>query len=946
MQQKNCLKLYLIIICLFTIPFLAIGQNQPKSNTEHLKLLPLDPHVRTGKLSNGFTYFIRRNTNPKDRVIFYLANKVGSILEDEDQRGLAHFMEHMNFNGTTNFPKNELVDYLQKAGVRFGADINAYTSFDETVYQLPLPSDKPEILNKGIEIMHDWAHGALLDPIEIDKERGVVLEEKRLGKGAGERMQRQYLPVVFNHSRYSQRLPIGLDTIIRNFKPETLNRFYRDWYRPDLQALIVVGDIDVDQMEKLIKNKFDDLKNPVNERARTKFTVNLTGKNQFVAVTDKEMTQTSIQVMIKHKAPSLKNESDYQRYIEEQLFNSMLTDRYKELSEQKDVPFLSGTAGITGFIGGLEAYNANTVTKPGEIKKGFKTVWRETERLKRWGFIEKELDEAKKSYLKRITASLKGKNTAYSPNLVNEYLQYFLKDVAAPGIDAEYALAKNDLPNITLAMLNKLTKQYITDVNRDIIIMAPENEKATLPTEAIILRWMTEVSHEKLTLYQDDFIDQPLLTKQPLPGKIVKQEALDGVSATQLLLSNGVKVILKPVKFSENYVLFKGFSPGGSSLYKDADYQSAAFAAYLTAKAGLGAYDFNHLNKFLSGSNIAMSPYISDYSQGIQGGAATDELETLLQMTYLYFTQPKIDTGNFKNFIEQSKAGLINRKENPNNVFDDTVNTIMGNYSVRRTPLTLIKLDQINLQRSHEIFKERFSDASGFTFTFVGDFDTDKIKPLIEKYLASLPSSYKHEQPKDLGIHPPAGKMSKTVYKGLEQKATVRLSFSNEFSYSVANNLQLDALAEVLQIRLIERLREEESGVYAPSVYVRYSKIPAQRYSFVISFGCGPENVEKLIASALEEIKRLQTNGPSAINLEKFKAENQNVHETNLRKIDFWSGYFTDQILNDESLNEVNTYKDDMQKVTIESVKEAAKNYLDGTNFIRLVLVPEKTGAN
>jgi zinc protease len=946
MKIKNCFNTYLVITCLCITPYLVTGQNllapsKSKLNTI-VKPLPLDSQVRTGKLANGFTYFIRRNTHPKDRVIMYLANKVGSILENDDQQGLAHFMEHMNFNGTKNFPKNELVDYLQKSGVRFGADINAYTGFDETVYQLPLPTDNPEILRNGIQIMRDWAQGALLDPAEIEKERGVVLEEKRLGKGASQRMQQKYFPVLFNRSRYGNRLPIGLDTILNNFKPSTLVQFYKDWYRPNLQALIVVGDINVDVMEKEIKRKFADLKNPINGRLRVKYKIPLKSVSHFVKVTDPEMTSTQVQVLIKHEAHPLKTEQDYQEYIIRKLFNSMLADRYSELSQSAHPPFLAGAASIGGFLGNLDAFNTRVVANPSELEKGFKALWREVERLKKYGFTPDELDRAKKNYLLFIENTYKEKSTAYSDGFVSEYLNYFLHDNAAPGIEKELLLTKLDLPTIALSDVNIYGQKFISSLNKDIIITAPDKDKNTLPEEATINNWINSVANEALTRYKNDFKNIPLLKKQPLPGKILEEINLDSIKATKLTLSNGARVILKPTKFMANTILIKAFAPGGSSLYSDADYESAAVASYLVTKSGLGDYDYNQLNKFLSGSSVIANVYIADYSQGIQAAATPLELETLLQMVYLYFTSPKKDSTEFKKYIFQSKASLSNREKSPETVFYDTLSNVFGNHSPRRTPPSIAKLDQVNYNKSYEIYKERFADAANFTFTLVGDFETEKVKPLIERYIASLPSTFKHERAKDIGIHPPTGKVSLNIYKGLENKATVRLSFSGPYEYNVSNNLTMDALAEALQIRLIERLREEESGVYSPSVSARYSKIPVSRYTYNISFGCAPANVEKLIASALDEVNKLKTQGPKAINLDKFKAEHYRVHETQLQAVDFWSGYLTDQILNNEGLYDVNTYEENMQKVTVESLKEAAKNYLDGTNFIRLVLMPEK----
>ena len=562
-------------------------------------VLPLDLAVRTGKLTNGFTYYIRHNEEPKNRVIMYLVNKVGSVLEDEDQRGLAHFMEHMNFNGTRHFPHNELVDYLQKAGVRFGADINAYTSFDETVYELPIPSDKPELLKCGMEIMRDWAGEALLDPEEIDKERGVVLEEKRLGKGAKERMQRVYWPVLLNNSRYAVRTPIGLDTVLDNFKRPQIYRFYHDWYRPDLQALIIVGDVSADSLVKVIKAKFADLKNPALERLRPKYTVPLTGKNQFIAVTDKEMTATVAEVIIKHLQSPLRTAADYRKSIIQELFNQMLDERYTELSRKADIPFVQGGAGIGGFIGGMNSYTVSVVAKPGQLESGFSAVWQETERVKRFGFTATELKRAKTAYLNSMEVALQEKDKTPSESYVKEYQEYFLEDIASPGITTEYGLTKNALPGITLNDVNELAKAYITDTDRDILIMASEKDKNSLPDEATVNDWLKTIDDENLQPYQDDTSAKPLLAVQPVAGKIVAEQQDKQLHLITITLSNGVKVILKPTDFKNDEILFNGFAEGGTSLYSDADYQSAANAGSIIPANGVGNYNADQLDKFL-----------------------------------------------------------------------------------------------------------------------------------------------------------------------------------------------------------------------------------------------------------------------------------------------------------------------------------------------------------
>ena len=906
------------------------------------ELIPLDPAVRIGKLPNGFTYYIRKNVEPKNRVQLYLANKVGSIMENDDQRGLAHFMEHMGFNGTKNFPKNDLVNYLQKAGVRFGADLNAYTSFDETVYQLPIPSDDPEVLKNGIQIMRDWAQEASLDPDEIDKERGVVLEEKRLGKGAQQRMQDQYLPMLFNNSRYSDRLPIGTEEVLKNFSPETIRQFYTDWYRPNLQALIVVGDIDVDAMEQTIKAKFSDLKNPAKPRPRTKYAIKLLDKNQFIAVTDKEFPVSVAQIMIKHPESKLITKTDYRNSILRSLFNSMIGTRIADLSKQADPPFLQGGANISGFLAGLDMYNAYVVAKPGEMERGFKAILTETERVQRFGFTQTELDRAKQSYLTRMESSFKEKDKTPSESLVREYLRHFLEQEASPGIAYEYDLAKSITGSISLDNVNALAKQYITDLNRDVIIMGPEKDKEILPDASKIESWIAEIKASNVSAYVDQVSDKPLLSAKLAGGKVVSESKLPEIGVTEFKLSNGVRVILKPTDFKNDEINFTAFSPGGSSLVSDGDYQSALYATAIIKNGGLADFNSVQLPKLLSGKRVSVSPYISERFEGVSGSAAPKDLETALQLTYLYFTNPRKDEETFKGLIAQQKGGLANRGNDPNSVFADSVAAILGNYHVRRTGPSVKKVDQINLDRSVEIYKDRFADASDFTFIFVGSFDNEQIKPLLEQYLGSLPSINRKETAKDLGIHIPAGKIDKKVYKGQEPKASVRLVFSGDYTYNEKHNNQLNALAEVLTIKLIERLREDEGGVYGVGARASYTKFPTNRYTFSISFGCAPENVEKLVSSTLDEINKIKENGAVVTDLEKFIAEETRTTETQLKDNGFWLGYLSNQYQNEEEPKQVLTYLENLKELTPDQLKSTAKYRLSSENYIKMVLLPEK----
>jgi len=905
------------------------------------RALQLDPRVRTGKLANGFTYYIRHNEEPKNRVVFYLANKAGSILESNEQQGLAHFLEHMNFNGTRHFPKSDLVNYLQKTGVRFGADLNAYTSFDETVYQLPLPSDDPEILSQGIQIMRDWAQEATLDPDEINKERGVILEEERLGKGAQDRMQRQYWPVVLNHSRYATRIPIGTDSVLTRFKPETIRSFYRDWYRPNLQALIVVGDIDVNEMEKSILKKFSDLKNPKNERSRTQYNIPLTGKNQFLTVTDKEMTSTVLQIIIKHPGLALKSAGDFRQSTIRQLFNFMMNERITDLQRQANPPFISGGMGIGELLGGLDQFSVFVNANPGQLEKGLKAIWRETYRIKKLGFTQGELNRAKQNYLSKMEAAVKESKKTNSDSYVNEYLQYFLKGTASPGIQYEYTLLKKSLPGISLSDLNNLAKTQIKTNDRDILIMAPDKDKAILPDERKVLTWMGQVEQEKQSQYQNVVIEQPLLTTKPKSGRIISVTTDSLLNLTTIQFANHVKVILKPTDFKNNQILFSGFTPGGSSLYSDSDYESAANAAGIISSFGAGNYNPIQLNNYLSGKQFGVQMQMSERTTGVSGSAVPAELENALELLYAYYTQPRKDKDLFAGLIAKSKASLENRANSPVSVFQDTVYAVLGNNNIRRSGPSISKIDQISLDRAFDIYKERFGNASGSTFTFVGNFDVKAIQPLLLKYIGGLPALDSAMPAKDLNINIPEGNYEKKVFKGTEDKATVLLVWSGKFKYSQSNRYTMDALKEVLTIRLLERLREEESGVYTPSASVNVAKLPQERFSLIVNFGCAPSNADKLIHSTLDEVTKLITDGPQQVNINKWRSEMLRLRETEVRTNEWWLGYISGQIQNDEKLTipDVNTGL--INAVTPNDVKQIAGRYLDGHNLIKLILLPE-----
>ena len=947
-------KLSIAALALFITANCAVAQikktpvkspkEKPVALATQLKggILPVDPNVIIGKLPNGLTYYIRKNVQPKNRAELYLVNKVGSVLETDAQQGLAHFTEHMAFNGTRDFPKNELVNYLQKSGVKFGADLNAYTSFDETVYQLPLPTDSVKAFEKGFDILADWAGHVTFDSKEIDSERGVVLEEERLrGKNAQERLQNQILPVLLNNSRYSQRLPIGKEDILKNFKPETIKSFYHDWYRPDLQAVIAVGDFDPKRVEQLIKENFSELKNPAKEKPRTKYTVPASPGTLVKIATDKEFPYTLAEVIVKHPGTKVRTKADYIQSLRVELFNQMLNARLGELTQKADPPFLFGRASYSGFIGGQDAFTSIAVAKSGELEKALKAVVAETERAKKFGFTQTELDRAKQDALTQIENAYKERDKTKSVNFVREYQQHFLQGEGIPGIEFEYNFQKENIGQIKLSEVNALAGKYISDQNRSVIVEAPEKEKDKLPSDKTLLKWISGAG-KGVSAYVDNVSKKPLLDKEPAGSKVTAEQKDAAIGTTTLTFGNGVKAVLKPTDFKNDQILINAYHFGGTSLASDEDYTSASMAANIIGSSGLADYTEIQLGKMLSGKNVSISPFISETTEGINGNTSPKDFETALQLVYLYFTQPRKDADIWQSSVAQTKSLLANRGLDPTSVFQDTVSATLSNHNFRRMIVTPERLNSASLDKAYAFYKDRFADAGGFTFTLVGSFDIEKIKPLLEKYLGGLPSNNRNETYKNLGIHAPAGQITKNVYKGIGDKSSVQLVFSGEYEYSEANNLQVDALQEILNIKLIERLREKESGVYAPGVRASYVKLPNSRYSFTVYFGCAPANVDKLINATMDEIGKIIKNGPEAVDIQKFVAEETRSTEVQLKENSFWEGHLASSSQNQENPAAVLDHIKDLKKVTVESVKDAANKYLSGTNLIKLVLLPEK----
>lgn len=952
--MKLNLKIYIAILAVFVISNGAIAQLKrkpvpsPRSKivplAEQLRgdFLPVDPSVIIGKLANGLTYYIRKNSEPKNRAELYLVNKVGSVLENDDQQGLAHFTEHMAFNGTRDFPKNELVNYLQKSGVKFGADLNAYTSFDETVYQLPLPTDSTKVFEKGFNILANWAAYQTFDPGEINAERNVVLEEKRQGgKNAQERLRNQTLPILLNNSRYAQRLAIGKEDILKTFKPETIKSFYHDWYRPDLQAVIAVGDFDPAVVEKLIKENFSSLKNPSSEKLRMQYTVPAAPGTAVKIVTDKEFPYTLAEIVVRLPEAKIRSAAGLMQSIRIQLFNQMLGDRLGELLQKRNPPFLFAQASYGGFLGKQDAFTSLAVAKPGELETAVKTVVAETERVRQFGFTLTELERAKQNALLGIDNAYKERDKTLSVNFVNEYEQNFLTGEAIPGISFEYNFYVNNISQISLKEINAMAGKFISDQNRVVILEAPDKDKDKLPDAKTLLGWINNGGKD-LKPYIDNTTDEPLLDKLPQAGKIVSEKTDSAILVTTVTLSNGVKVILKPTDFKNDQILINGYKFGGTSLSNDQDYTSANLAGDIVGSSGIAGFTQIQLDKKLSGKNVRVSPYLTEVAQGISANTSPKDFVTAIQLIYLYFTRPRMDPDIWQSNISQTKALLANRGLAPVNVFQDTISATLSNHNFRDMLVTPERLNSASMDNAFAFYKERFGDANGFVFSMVGNFKIETIRPYLEAYLGSLPSTNKTETYKNLNIHSPDGLITKAVYKGIEDKSTVQLVFSGNYEYNEVNNIQVDALEEILQIKLTERLREQESGAYSPGVRSNYKKIPNGRYSFTISFGCSPANVDKLISAAMDEINKIKQNGALPVDIQKFVAEEARSTQTQLKENIFWAGYLGAASQNNENPDAILNHVNSLTGITVQSTKDAANKYLSGNNLIKFILLPEK----
>ena len=943
LRRTLLVALSLVLAVLAAVPPLAAQAPGPQAGLYALdQKIPVDARITAGRLGNGLRYWIRENREPKNRAELRLVVNAGSVLEDEDQRGLAHVVEHLAFNGSTHFPKQKLVDFMESIGMRFGPDLNAFTGFDETIYLLKVPTDSPEILGQAFLILEDWAHGLTFDPAAVEKERGIIVEEWRLDQGADARMRDRQLPVLLRGSRYAERLPIGKKEVIESFGHETLKRYYRTWYRPDLMAVIAVGDFDAARIEALIERHFGPLAVPPGAPPRPSYPVPDHDDTLFSVVTDKEASESVVAVY--HKLP-VADESTvgaYRRMLVERLFNDMLNGRLAEIAQRPGAPFLGAASSRGSFVGSKDAYVLTALVADGGLAEGLRALYAEGERVARFGFTATELERSKAESLRYFERAFTERETEDSGDLAEEFTRAFLQGEPTPGIRFEYDLHLQLLPGITLEETNALAREWMTDRNRVIVASAPDKPGVPVPTEAELRAVLEDTARQELDAYEDATTDAPLLAAGPEPGAIVAERPLDGIGAVEWTLSNGARVVLKPTDFKEDEILFQATSPGGVSIAEGPDLVPVNTADQVVAAGGLGEFSAVSLQKKLAGKAAFVRPSIGELEEGLSGSASPRDAATLFELIHLAFTAPRADPAVFEVLKSQLKTFLENRAQSPETVFSDTLRTTMQRDQPRFRPMTVDEIPRMDLQKSMDFYRDRFADAGDFTFVFVGRLDPEAMRPLVERYLASLPGLGRGETWKDWRVPPPEGVVKRTVEKGVEPKSLTAVVFSGPFRNDAANRIALRAAAQILETRLRKLLRETLSGTYDVGVWPSTSRIPREEFRVTVELGADPARMEEMSAAIFREIARLRKKGPTAREVDEVRLAETRDHETSSRQNAWWLGQLVERYRTGQDPAGIARIPDSFPLLTKASVRAAARACFDVKRFVQVTLYPEK----
>ncbi|MEG0888912.1 MAG: insulinase family protein [Bacteroides sp.] len=915
---------------------------------QQLPPIPVDPNVRIGQLDNGLTYYIRKNALPANRADFYIAQKVGSIQEEANQRGLAHFLEHMCFNGTTHFPGNSLTSYLAKIGVKFGENLNAYTAIDETVYNISnVPVQTPGAIDSCLLILHDWSNDLLLDPKEIDKERGVINEEWRTRMSAMQRLQEKLLPQMYEGTKYATCFPIGTMDVVMNFKYQTLKDYYEKWYRPDLQGIVVVGDINVDDIEAQIKKIFADIPAQPNAAKREYYPVN--DNKEPIVIIEKDKEQPHIQVLVfnKHEATPTdqKNNMGYlvQNYATT-LISNMLNARLSELAQTANPPFIYAGAYDSDFFVAKtkDAFTGIVVCKEGAVDSGIASLLRETERARQFGFTESEYTRARAEYLRQLESAYNERDKRKNEEYINEYVRHFLDKEPIPGIENEYAIINQVAPAIPVAALNQMMQELVTDSNLVVAILAPEKEGMVIPSKEAILNTIKEVKSEKLTAYVDKVSTEPLMAEKPKGGKIVSEKENKQFGTTELTLSNGVKVILKKTDFKADEIQMKGVSLGGSSLFPDSEIINIKELNDVIGVGGLGNFSKVDLEKVLAGKKASVKAGIGNLTEAVNGSCSPKDFETLLQLTYLTFTAPRKDVDAFTSYKNRAKASLQNQELNPMVAFSDSIQAAIYNKHPRAIRLKADMVDKIDYDKIMSMYQDRFKDASDFTFIFVGNVDTAKDKALIAEYLGALPAINRKETFKDNKMD-----MRKGIYKNefIKQQETPKTSvlvlYNGTCKYDLKNSILMDMTSQILDLVYTEKVREEAGGTYGVYVGGDISRYPKENAYVQIIFDTAPSKKAELMKIIFAEADKLGISGPSEANLSKVKEYMLKKYTENVKENSYWLKAIDEYLLTGMDITK--NYETTINSVTAKDIQKFAADLLKQKNEVEVTMTSPET---
>ena len=927
------------MLCLLLLLIPARGV--PQALTQPL---PLDASIRAGTLPNGLQYFIRKNGHPGKRASLRLAVNAGSIDETDTQRGLAHFLEHMAFNGTGHFKPGELVKYLESIGANFGADVNAYTSYDETVYMLEVPTDKEGLLDRGLVALSDFAGSMTLDPAEVNRERGVVIEEWRQRRGAGARVREQQAPAIYGASKYAQRDPIGLPEIIRTATPAQIRAFYEKWYRPDRMAVVVVGDVDPAEVQQRIVDRFSPLKKPAPPAPLRVYPIPPHAAARYAIVSDPETQQSSVSVIQKRPADPQNRLVDYRRSLVERLTSQMLNARFSEIARKPNAPFLGASAGEDVLGRTVEASVLSARVKDGAIATGLAALAQEEARVNQHGFGEAELERARKRVLASYDRMYNERNTAESPGLAAELIRHYFVGEPVPGIAKEVEYAKRFTPSITVKETADVARRMLSGTNRVVLAVAPQKAGSAAPNEAALRQALQSGSEGQVAVWQDDTGGgRPLMPTKPEPGSVRSSRQIASLGITVLTLSNGVEVWLKPTDFKNDQMLFTSYAKGGISLAPPSDFVDDDLAINLVDLGGVGGFTPVELEKMLPGKTAGASPHISPYSHGMSGSSSSGDLEVALQLMYLHFTAPNWSPDAFDLLRTRLQAALANREQSPGAAFAEKLEetNTMGHYTAR--PLRSADVPKLRADVMKAFYTARFANAADFTFFFAGSFTLDRITPLVARYVGSLPShGAASSKLGDMKLQFPTDVRKETVRKGQEPKSQTVISFFADTGLDELEMHRLRAATSVLEMHLTDIIREEMGGTYG--VNVGYSDTqPVPGYGLVqISFGSSPENADTLVAAVMKEVARLKTAGPSAEDIQKVKEIEKRGLETSARNNGYWVSSLQAVHAMGWDPTTIIRRPQRTESLTPENVHAAFRKYFSENRYTLLTLLPEK----